>query len=195
MSYIKEHNKMAIRGIGVEGVASEIGALGRTDFTVNRTKLVGRLQRRFQASAEEAESAIQQAKDVNVVTEAGDQVSLVMEASQGHARGGTMKKVLCPVCWHEETFRAIRQNDKPVRDNVSTMLWHRPEGGARGQIVTMWDGGHWRCQTCGISLPPRMAGVLIDAVLRVSDPDSDSYDENEKVYADSVLAIEGGTEP
>jgi hypothetical protein len=37
-----------------------------------------------------------------------------------------------------------------------------------------------------------MAGVLIDAVLRVSDPDSDSYDENEKVFADSVLAIEGG---
>ena len=106
-----------------------------------------------------------------------------------------LKKVLCPVCWHEETFRAIRQNGEPVRDDASTMLWHRPEGGARGQIVTMWDGGHWRCQTCGISLPPRMAGVLIDAVLRVSDPDSDSYDENEKVFADSVLAIEGGTEP
>jgi len=53
-----------------------------------------------------------------------------------------MKKVLCPVCWHEETFRAIRQNGEPVRDDASTMLWHRPEGGARGQIVTMWDGGH-----------------------------------------------------
>jgi len=72
---------MAIRGIGVEGVASEIGALGRTtEFTVNRKKLVERLQRRFQASAEEAESAIQQAIDVNVVAEAGDQISLVMEA-------------------------------------------------------------------------------------------------------------------
>lgn len=66
------------RGIGVEGVASEIGALGRAAVTVNRTKLVERLQRRFRASAEEAESAIQQAKDVNVVTEAGNLVSLVM---------------------------------------------------------------------------------------------------------------------
>ena len=70
---------MAIRGIGVEGVASEIGALGRTEFTVDRKKLVERIQRRFRASAEEAESAIQQAKEVNVITESGDQVSLVME--------------------------------------------------------------------------------------------------------------------
>jgi hypothetical protein len=40
-----------------------------------------------------------------------------------------------------------------------------------------------------------MAAVLIDAVLRVSDTDADSYDENAKVFADSVLATEGGTEP
>ena len=46
-----------------------------------------------------------------------------------------MKKVLCPVCWHEETWRAIRQHGEPVHDDASTMLWHRPEGGARGQIV------------------------------------------------------------
>jgi len=39
-----------------------------------------------------------------------------------------------------------------------------------------------------------MAGVLIDAVLRVSDPDSDSYDENEKVFADSMVAASGGKE-
>jgi hypothetical protein len=37
-----------------------------------------------------------------------------------------------------------------------------------------------------------MAAVLIDAVLRVSDPDSDSYDPNEKVFEDAMHAAKGG---
>jgi len=101
-------------------------------------------------------------------------------------------KVICPVCWHEETFRALRQKTEPIRDDTCTMLWHRPEGGARGQIVTMWDGGHWRCTICGISFPPRMAAMMIDAVLRVSDPNSDSY--NGTIFADALVAASGGKE-
>jgi hypothetical protein len=100
------------------------------------------------------------------------------------------REVLCPVCWHEETRRALRQNTEPIRDDVSRMLWHRPYGGAKGQIVTIWDGGHWRCQTCGISFPQHMAALMIDAVLRVSDPDSDSFDgEN---FKDAIEASKGG---
>jgi hypothetical protein len=71
---------MAIRGIGIDGVASEIGVLGRTDFSVNRGELVKSLEYRFQASTAEVESAIDQAKEVNVITESGDKVCLVVEA-------------------------------------------------------------------------------------------------------------------
>lgn len=103
-----------------------------------------------------------------------------------------MNKVLCPVCWHEETRRAIRLHREPVRDDISNMRWQRPDGGPRGQIVTMWDGGCWQCEVCGISLPPRMAAVLVDAVLRVSDPDSDSYSHGGRTFADSMVAAKGG---
>lgn len=68
---------MVYRGIGIEGVASEIGALGRETLRVEREKLVAGLCRRFKASVEEAESAIRQAKDVGVVTEEQNQVQLV----------------------------------------------------------------------------------------------------------------------
>ena len=71
---------MSIRGIGVEGVVSEIGALGRTKFTVDRGELVKSIQHRFQASAEEVEYAIKQAKEVNVVRESNNKLYLVMEA-------------------------------------------------------------------------------------------------------------------
>ena len=102
------------------------------------------------------------------------------------------KKVMCPVCWHEEPWAAIRQNRNPVRDDTPNMQWNRPDGGYRGQQVTMWDNGHWCCEACGISFPPRMAAVMIDAVLRVSDPDSDSYDWKEETFKDAIVAASGG---
>lgn len=102
------------------------------------------------------------------------------------------KKVICPVCWHEETWAAIRHHREAVYDDMPNMSWHRPDGGYRGQQVTMWDNGHWCCEACGISLPPHMAAVLIDAVLRVSDPDSDSYDENANTFGDALIAESGG---
>jgi hypothetical protein len=101
-----------------------------------------------------------------------------------------MKKVLCPVCWHEETFRAIRQHSEAVRDDAPVMLWQRPYGGARAQIVTEWDEGHWRCERCNLALWPSAAFLMIDAVLRVSDPDSDSYDG--ETFADARAAAAGG---
>lgn len=102
-----------------------------------------------------------------------------------------MIKVFCPICWHEETWRAIRQQTEPVRDDMPRMRWNHPQGGARGQVVTMWDGGHWRCEICRMALPAHVAAILIDAVLRVSDPDSDSYVERENTFADAIAAAKG----
>jgi len=98
-----------------------------------------------------------------------------------------MKKVMCPICWHEETFRAIRQKTEPIHDDIQNMLWKEPYGGARGQICTVWDGGCWHCLQCGVSLTPQMAALMIDAVLRVSDPDSDSY--NGETFLDAIAAV------
>lgn len=42
--------------------------------------------------------------------------------------------------------------------------WARPYGGARGQVVTRWDGGTWHCPACDVALTPRDAAVLLDAV-------------------------------
>jgi hypothetical protein len=69
----------SIRGIGVEGVASEIGALGRTHFSVDRNELTRRLCHRFQASVAEADDAIRQAQEVNVVREAEGKIILVCD--------------------------------------------------------------------------------------------------------------------
>jgi hypothetical protein len=99
-------------------------------------------------------------------------------------------KAICPVCWHEETFRALKQHCEPVHDDPQYMLWQRPYGGARGQVVTVWDEGRWNCPVCGVSLTPRMAAILLDAVLRVSDPNSDSFDG--ETFEDARVANKGG---
>lgn len=94
-----------------------------------------------------------------------------------------MKKAICPVCWHEETHDAIRHSREVVHDDAHLMAWK----------VRQWENGWWECGKCGVRLTPRMAALLIDAVLRVSDPDSDSYDEEEHVFKDSVVAAKGGS--
>lgn len=75
----------------------------------------------------------------------------------------------CPICWHEETMRDRKSGDleRDLRPE-ETLEWHRPYGGARGQVVTRWDGGSWRCPTCDVALTPRDAAVLFDAVLTVT---------------------------
>ena len=89
-----------------------------------------------------------------------------------------MVKPICPTCYHEETFRAFQNGYEPCRDEIQTMKWNPPFGGARGQQCTPWDNGGWSCDVCGTRLPPQCAMILIDAVLRVTDPDGecDSYD-------------------
>lgn len=98
-------------------------------------------------------------------------------------------KIICPCCWHEETFRAIKQGQEIVHDDPTLMNWKKPYGGPRGQIVTQWDNGWWQCEICQLRLPEHQAFLLIDAVLRVSDPDSDSYDQKEKVFADAQVVF------
>jgi hypothetical protein len=71
------------------------------------------------------------------------------------------------------------------------MYWCKASGGACGQQVTPLDLGWWRCPACDLRLTPEAAATLIDAVLRVSSPDSDSYDKIEHVFEDAVQAFKG----
>lgn len=74
--------RKAIRGIGVDGVASEIGALGRYQkdpFRVNEQDLIVSLMKRFKAERWEAREAIWQAIEVNVVKRENRFIILVVE--------------------------------------------------------------------------------------------------------------------
>ena len=79
---MKNLHRIPARGIGVEGVASEIGALGREALAVERERLVRGLCYRFTASIEEAESAIKQAEDVGVITEVRGQIVLIRGSAE-----------------------------------------------------------------------------------------------------------------
>lgn len=70
---------------------------------------------------------------------------------------------------------------------------YRPSGylsAAMLSSVNVWDDSHWQCETCGISFPPHMAALMIDAVLRVSDPGSDLF--NGENFRDAEVAAAGG---
>lgn len=60
---------MAIRGIGIEGVASQIGALSREEFKVNCEELIESLMYRFKAERDEVVCSVNEAVKVNVVYE------------------------------------------------------------------------------------------------------------------------------
>lgn len=79
---MKEENK--IRGIGVEGVASEIGALGRhtSTFRVARQDLVDSLMRRYNAPQADAEAAIRKAVAAGVVYETDGMVILRLDGTE-----------------------------------------------------------------------------------------------------------------
>ncbi len=101
----------------------------------------------------------------------------------------TTPKIICPVCWHEETHRALRQGDEATHDDPQMMFWNKPYGGARGQQCTPWDNGWWSCEYCQLRVTEPSAFLLIDSVLRNSDPDSDSYDKETKCFKDALLAF------
>ena len=67
-------------GVGVEGVASQIGALAvKETFTVRRSELIPSLCHRFNVSKIDAERAIQRALEVGVVREDNGIIELVMD--------------------------------------------------------------------------------------------------------------------
>ena len=70
---------MRKRGISIEGVASEIGALGRQKLTVDKKDLIEGLQRRFHTTYGEAELAITHAINVGVIQETENSVSIVLK--------------------------------------------------------------------------------------------------------------------
>ena len=91
------------------------------------------------------------------------------------------ERAVCPACWHAETRRGRLNGYEPTRDDTQLMSWH----------VTPMSGGVWHCETCGVTLPPAAAGVLLDAALMASDPDSDSIGDD-GVHADVHIALRGG---
>jgi hypothetical protein len=102
-----------------------------------------------------------------------------------------MTSIICPACWHTDTHAGIRNGYEASHDDARCMYWNKASGGARGQQVTPWDLGWWRCPDCDLRLTPEAAATLIDAVLRVSSPDSDSYDPNDHVSEDALAAFKG----
>ena len=60
---------MAIRGIGIEGVASQIGALSRKEFKVNCEELIESLVQRYQVERGEVEKSVNEAIKTNVLYE------------------------------------------------------------------------------------------------------------------------------
>lgn len=102
-----------------------------------------------------------------------------------------MSSPMCPACWHERTFRARQEDREPCYDDPPLLQWERPYGGARGQAVYPWDGGVWSCEWCGFRAPPKVAFLLLDAALHLSDPNCDSIGED-GVHADAKAALEGG---
>ena|SRR4030042_96950 len=76
------------------------------------------------------------------------------------------KKVMCPVCWHEETWAAIRQNRDPVRDDTpkrndmsgrlearcpECLTWH-PIKWRRDTREWWWKDSTSGCPECGAAV-------------------------------------------
>lgn len=66
-------------GIGVEGVASEIGALGREKFSVQYDELIFGLCQRFDVCLDEAENAVREAERVGVIKNIHGIIHLVVQ--------------------------------------------------------------------------------------------------------------------
>lgn len=98
---------MAIRGIGIEGVASEIGALSRQDFVVKRHILVKGLCRRFQASLEEVEDALTKAQRANVIRAVGDNIHLVTDSDTWEDKVARCKQAVQDLAAYRERLNTV----------------------------------------------------------------------------------------
>lgn len=101
-----------------------------------------------------------------------------------------MLRCICPVCLHERTMRDRLGGYEPCYDDMEMMYWQRPHGGAKGQQVTPYDGGYWKCERCWTTLSPEAAGTLLDAALMHIDPECDSIREG--IHEDARIAFKGG---
>lgn len=99
-------------------------------------------------------------------------------------------RAICPVCWHDASLRCLASGREIVHDEIPLMRWSEPRAAAGAQVCSVWDGGAWTCERCGVRMTRHHAFSLLDAVLRVSDPDSDSFDG--ETFADARRAAAGG---
>jgi rubrerythrin len=72
------------------------------------------------------------------------------------------KHIICPVCWHDDTYVSLASDTEIIHDDPYLMSYNNYYK-------------KWVCNHCNLKLTPREAFLLLDAVLRVSDPNSDSF--------------------
>jgi len=98
-----------------------------------------------------------------------------------------------------------RQNERDADHShiecsyTGLMTWspgpRRGGAGAANWQPSRWEHGVWECAACGLRLTPEEAGILLDAVLRDSDPECDSITEDDsgwRMHEDARRALRGG---
>lgn len=105
--------------------------------------------------------------------------------------------VLCPVCWHRDTIHAQQGGEDVIHDDPAIMRWVvcREREGKPPTMPGELSGGVWECDYCGVRLEPEAAYLMIDAVIKASDPDSDSITEDTygRVTAEDARRARWGT--
>ena len=84
-----------------------------------------------------------------------------------------MKPPWCPWCFDDCANRqdALRE--------CATFVSRVPRyGGARGQTVTPWDNGGWRCTSCQIQLPPHAWALAMIWVAKSHGYVEDEYQKD-----------------
>ena len=73
----------------------------------------------------------------------------------------------CPLCWQEEVMHCSRLPREPGDFKEPEPLdWVRPYGGPKGQQVTRWDLGFWKCHECGAHFNERDLTILARVIFK-----------------------------
>ncbi len=95
-----------IRGIGIDGVVSEIGCLTKSDrFIAKREELTKSLMRRYKAEDLEAERAINHAIDCGAIYQEGSNICLSMETNEN------LLEKICPFCGKALNYKKEDYNE------------------------------------------------------------------------------------
>ena len=89
-----------------------------------------------------------------------------------------------------DTMRAKALGDEAVRDDNAVMRFRVGSGvGIHPSLQKRGDVGLWDCYRCSASMTPLEAGIMLDAVLMLSEPDCDSVRDG--MHEDACTALRG----